>query len=603
MKEIWKQAAVELVRPYRRTMARLTLLAIAASLVEAGLLALFYPSIRLVLDGQLKIQKWDWVLKSSPKVVMVVGLVLLLVGVLRFVLTVSLESGATRLGARATADLQARSMHAHLEAPFSVFWRTKGGELQFHINYLPNRVQEFVYNIPTLISGLVMVGVISILLAFLSWKMLTAAAVLGCAYGFFMKKVSHRIYYISSGTLDRLGRELSETSHEALAGVRQIRVFHLQKQWEDCFRERAESYAGQVAIHRWWSILPQRCLDLVVIMMFSTAMVGFAFMKSNSEVFNLSIFITFIFGVLRLVPYILQAGRSYGLLISSLPSVEQYFNHLKHIEQKPEQGGELPLKPDRSPRVEVRDASFSYGEGGSVLKGLCLTLEPCSVTALMGLSGSGKSTLIDLILRIIDPNSGCVLCDGLDIQKIKREQWFKEVSLSSQESFLFHDTIENNLRVANPAVTEEQILEACRAAGVTEFLETLPEGLRTVVGDRGVTISGGQRQRIALARALLKPSGILILDEPTSALDVKIQEALYRDLWPHLKRRTTLIVTHNLAVSCRADRIYVLADGRIRQSGTHEELMATEGIYRELFAARIEGPHGDAQPEPSLCVK
>lgn len=559
------------------------MLAVVTSLVEVALVVVFYVAIRMALNGRFEVKRFDWSIEATPEWLLMLGGVLLLVGVIRFWIGMMLERHVAELSGEALADLQSGSMRAHLKAPLSIFWKGKGGRFIFHINNLPGRTREFLQNVPVLISSVTMIAMVSIVLACLSWKLLLASAILGGIYALFLQRVSHHVYYLACAEFDRLGKKLAETSHEALAGLRQIRVFQSEERWSSYFEEVARAHAREYARHRWWTLLPQKSLELGIVLLVGGGLILYASLRSHFEGFNLSIFITFVFGMLRLTPYLVQAGRSYGLLVSTLPSVENYFDHLKQIESREEMGNPLPFRQGESVEVALDRVTFRYGDGPEVLKDVSLTLEPGAVTALVGLSGSGKSTLIDIILGLVEPTRGSVLCNKINLDTIRMSEWLKEVALSSQDSFLFHDTLENNLRVAHPDASDEQLREACRLAGVDEFLDGLAQGMKTMIGDRGLTLSGGQRQRMALARALVKPAPVLILDEPTSALDSKIEEKIYRQLWPHLKKRTTLIVSHNLNVISRADRIHVMMNGVIQQSGTHDELVSVEGIYRDLF--------------------
>jgi len=572
-----------LIAPYRGRLLRVALLATAASLMELTLLGVFFCATRLGVQGRLEIKAIgvEWV--SSPGVLAAIGGVLFLLGLIKFLMAMRVEGEIARLSSTALADMQTRSMEAHLDASLSSFWHSKGGEIQHHIIHLPNRAKEIIYYLPGLIASVIMIAVVSVFAAVLSWKLVLAAAIIGGIYGLFLQQIAHHVYIHACQVLNILGKKLSATSHEAIAGIRQIKMFHLEKQWTDEFKGVAMDFGREHARHTWWTLLPQKSLEMLFITLIAGGLVVFSIFPQSRSVLDLSAFLTFIFAMFRVIPYLVQAGRAYGKLTSALPSVREYFLHLQKLRRQSTGEGVLPFKQGEPVRVELEEVTFAYGKGPDVLRNVSLTLEPNSVTALVGLSGSGKSTLIDIVLGLIHPQSGRVLCNGVDVAGVRQQEWLKEASLSSQDTFLFHDTIEKNLAAADPGATREQILAACRLCGVAEFLETQPAGLDTIVGDRGLTLSGGQRQRLALARALLKRAGILILDEPTSALDSKIEEAVYQELWPALRKRTTLIVSHNLNVIQRADRIHVLLNGTVCQSGTHAELIASEGIYRDLF--------------------
>ncbi len=236
-------------------------------------------------------------------------------------------------------------------------------------------------------------------------------------------------------------------------------------------------------------------------------------------------------------------------------------------------------------KVEFRDAHFTYGEEGTaVLDGISVSVEAGRSLAIVGHSGSGKSTLVSLLPRFFDVDSGEILLDGTPIREYTLKSLRENISLVSQDVVLFNDTIRNNLAYGQLREhSEEEIRRAAEAAHVLEFVDEMPEGLDTLVGDRGVLLSGGQRQRIAIGRALLKNAPVLILDEATSSLDTRSERRIQEALSELMKNRTTLVIAHRLSTVERADRIIVLDSGQIVESGTHQELLDRDGRYASLY--------------------
>jgi subfamily B ATP-binding cassette protein MsbA len=244
--------------------------------------------------------------------------------------------------------------------------------------------------------------------------------------------------------------------------------------------------------------------------------------------------------------------------------------------------------------IELRNVSFRYeGIETPALQDISLTVKTGEVLAIVGSSGAGKTTLVNLIPRFYDPTAGAILIDGADLREIRLPAIRRQMGIVSQETLLFDDTVRNNIAYGKDEVNEDAITDAAKAAYAHEFIMRLPNGYETLIGENGVKLSGGERQRLAIARALLRNPPILILDEATSSLDTESERMVQMALANLMKGRTTFVIAHRLSTIQRADRIAVLAGGRLVDIGRHEELLAKAGVYQRLYQMQFQDNEGE----------
>jgi ATP-binding cassette subfamily C protein CydCD len=245
-----------------------------------------------------------------------------------------------------------------------------------------------------------------------------------------------------------------------------------------------------------------------------------------------------------------------------------------------------PAQPPARADLQFEDVTFSYDGKDDALKSVSFTLGEHQRIALVGPSGAGKSTIVALLLRFFEPQGGTIRVGGVDIKELSLDALRAQIAVVAQDTYLFHGTIADNLRIAKPEASDEEISAAADAAQIGDFIRGLPEGFATQVGERGAQLSGGQRQRVAIARALLKDAPILILDEATSNIDPASEQAIQKALAKLFERRTTIVIAHRLSTIRSADRILVLNEGSVVERGTHDELLSENGLYSRLTLAQ-----------------
>ncbi|GIV81088.1 MAG: ABC transporter [Anaerolineae bacterium] len=297
---------------------------------------------------------------------------------------------------------------------------------------------------------------------------------------------------------------------------------------------------------------------------------------------NVGVYSVMIFMTQRLLWPLTRLGETFDLYQRAMASTTRVLDLLA-IEPRVADGGEpLPVESVRG-EVAFENVGFTYGNGQEVIRGLSLHIPAGDTVAIVGATGAGKSTVIKLLLRFYDVQQGRITLDGRDIRSINLADLRAAIGLVSQDVFLFHGTVRENIAYGTFDATDEQIIAAARVAEAHDFIMQLPQGYDTIVGERGQKLSGGQRQRISIARAILKDPPVLILDEATSSVDNETEAAIQRSLERITVDRTTIVIAHRLSTIRNADHIFVLEDGRLREQGRHEDLVAAGGIYATLW--------------------
>ncbi|MEC9018665.1 MAG: ATP-binding cassette domain-containing protein, partial [Nitrospinota bacterium] len=314
---------------------------------------------------------------------------------------------------------------------------------------------------------------------------------------------------------------------------------------------------------------------------------AFILWYGGSQVLNGEIsqgaFLAFIVALFMMYTPIRILFKIFASVQTSLAGAERVFEILDLPEEKVREGGN-ELKGFKG-KIEFKDVCFRYpSREKMVLDKINLTVNKSEIVAIVGMSGAGKTTLVDLLFRFFDITSGQILIDGEDIKNFKLSSLRSHLSLVTQETFLFNDTILNNIAFGKLQESKHaEIMGAAKAAHVDHFVETIDDGYETIIGERGVKLSGGQKQRIAIARAILRNAPILILDEATSALDSESEKLVQDALHNLMEHRTSFVIAHRLSTIKNANRILVMEDGKIVESGTHESLMASSGLYQKYY--------------------
>ena len=381
-------------------------------------------------------------------------------------------------------------------------------------------------------------------------------------------------------TVRKATSEMNALLHDNISGIRQIKAYTMEKEEHQRFNASSDKVrkATLRTMFAWAIYNPTMSfvggIGFILVMGFGGKLALDGEM-SPGEITAFLLYLTLFYepiSRLHQLNQMLQSGRAAG---------ERVFEILDSDEEPGlESGQELP-DPVRG-HVVYRDVSFSYGDELSTINGVNLVAEPGQTIALVGPTGAGKTTLINLLTRFYEYDEGHILVDGVEVNSIKKKSLRKAIGYVTQESFLFNGTIRENLLIANRGATDEQMWESLEVANASDFVMQLSQGLDTQVGERGVKLSVGEKQRVSVARSLLRNPPILLLDEATASVDTETERLIQQALERLMQNRTSFVIAHRLSTVRGADRIYVLKDGKVIESGNHQELLSQSGLYADL---------------------
>ncbi|MRS01828.1 lipid A export permease/ATP-binding protein MsbA [bacterium] len=397
------------------------------------------------------------------------------------------------------------------------------------------------------------------------------------------RKIGKKIKKLSGYSQGKIG-DISSIIQQTFSGIKVVKAFGLENEEVSKFQRYNLSYYAFLR-----RSIKYVSLSAPIIEMITSFGIAAVIWFGGTQVLNGKMtaaeFFSFIAAMVLLYTPVKRLINSYNVIQNSLGAADRVFSI---IDEKTE----ILDAPDAkhlekvNGDVEFRDVSFRY-DSEDVLQNISLSAKKGQVIALVGPSGGGKTTLVSLIPRFYDVTSGQVLFDGNDIRQIRLKDLMKQIALVDQETILFNDTIANNIRYGKPDAEATAVTNAASAAFAHDFIMMLPEGYETNIGDRGVRLSGGQRQRICIARAILKDAPILILDEATSALDTESEQMVQKALANLMLNRTTFVIAHRLSTILHADKIVVIDKGQIVETGTHQELLDSDGLYRKLYSMQF----------------
>lgn len=564
---------LDYIKPYWRIFA----LSILGMVVAAATEPLLPVLLKTMLDGTF-VHKDETIIRLIPLFILAIFFVR---GVATFVATYTI----TWVGSKVVMDLRNEMFNKLLSLPARFYDDHATGNLISKLTFDVTQVTAAATTVVTIgiRDSLMIVGLLGWLF-YLNWKLTLLSLIMAPVIIFIMKTISGRLRVASRNSQRAMG-DITQVIEESVTAHKVVKLFGGQ-QYES---RRFTSQANWVRRHTMKQAAAAAANIPIVQMVAAVALAAIVYLateQSRSDETTVGGFLSFITAMLMLTPPLKRLASVSEHLQRGLAASESVFELL-----------DTPSEIDTgkksithaSGRLKLEQVNFSYQKGEKLaLRDINLEIPAGQTVALVGASGSGKSTLANLVPRFYSPNSGRITLDSYDLAELTLASLRANIALVSQDVVLFNDTVAANIAYGQMReVPETEIIAAARAAHAMEFIDEMPQGLQTLVGERGVRMSGGQRQRIAIARAILKNAPILILDEATSALDSESERHVQAALETLMQGRTTLVIAHRLSTIEKADRIVVLQKGEIVEIGTHQELLTNGDIYAQLHRSQF----------------
>ncbi|MDX6711721.1 MAG: ATP-binding cassette, subfamily bacterial, partial [Blastocatellia bacterium] len=485
----------------------------------------------------------------------------------------------TSVGQWVMHDLR-RILYHHIQRlSLSYHDKKRTGDLISTVTSDIDSIQDVISNVllGVVVNAMTLLGMIAVMF-YLNWRFTLIALSVAPALALVVYSFTRRIKQASREVRKKEG-EVVSILEEVLSSIRVVKAFTREDYEQRRFEQQSEESVEMALRARGVKAKLAPIVQVIVaggtcvVLWYGTRLVLSGQLTSGS----LLVFLLYLGKMYKPMRELSKMTDTISKAVVGFERIQEVLDTERQVRNLRGARNAPPFKG----QIEFDHVYFGYEDGNPILKDLNLNIKPGQVAALVGPTGAGKTTIVSLIPRFYDPTAGTVKIDGTDVRKFKIKSVRQQISFVLQESLLFRATIRQNIAYGRPEAKKEEIIEAAKLANAHEFIEKMPQGYDTMVGERGETLSGGQRQRIAIARAVIRNAPILILDEPSSGLDAASEELVFDALTRLMEGKTSIVIAHRLSTIRRADVIFVIDKGAVVESGTHEELLANDGLYAE----------------------
>ena len=577
-------------RPYKLECLGVLLLMLVSGSLETLNLAALYP----LINYGLNLSKKSFVLQNFEKIAhyitpnnpfLAACVLLIIVSFLSIAFRFIYNYFSNKLLLRIVGDTQKKIFEKFLAADYDFFVKNQQGTLIYAGTTAPERMSLAMFSTIMLVYQSLNALFLFSMLIFLSWQATILIALLGLLYTVVTKKITQKFIQTCAAIRVEELQNKNIILNELITGIKPIKIFLTIHEWQKRYIQSVNKVLTNQFRMLMGNAFPESFVKFIFFLFLALTGIALSQRPHHEIVSLLPVFGMFIVVVNRFLPSANWIGTSSMKIAECMPDTRIVYEFCREeFAAAPDGIRDLQAFKDK---ITFENVGFKYSSMNDyLLKNLSFSVQRRKITAIVGLSGSGKTTIINLLLKLYPVHQGAIRIDGVDIAELKNKSYLSRMGYVSQETFIFNNTIKENIRFGMDNCTDGMIEEAARLANAHDFIIATPQGYNTMVGDAGVKLFGGQRQRIAIARAMLRNPEIIVLDEATSSLDNISEKKIQKAINNISKHTTVLVIAHRLSTVQNADKIIILEKGEIKEQGTHEELMLNKKLYYDLHMSK-----------------